>query len=127
MIKKLSLKNNRLKKGIAIELALLLMVVVSALCALLVSLTIMAHDNTNKQFSALEQKLVLDQVGISFANTKTNEDFSLDSSLASTYAVTTSVEDNGVRKLILKNQDSSQTVFTVMLDSSNKIIEWKYN
>ena len=127
MIKKRSNKLNRLKKGVAIELALLLMLAVFALCTLLVSLALISKDSSDKQFSSLEQKLVLDQVGLSFVNANTNEDFSLDSSLATTYTATTSVDGDGVLKLIIKNQSTTQTVFTVMLDSSNKIIEWKYN
>ena len=127
MIKKRSNKTNRLKKGIAIELALLLMVVIFALCTLLVSIALISRDNVDKQFSSLEQKLVLDQVGLSFANAGSNEDFSLDSSLATTYSATTSVDNNGVRKLVIKLQTTTKTVFTVKLDSSNKIIEWKYN
>ena len=127
MIKKRSNKLNRLKKGVAIELALLLMLAVFALCTLLVSLALISKDSSDKQFSSLEQKLVLDQVGLSFVNANTNEDFSLDSSLATTYTATTSVDGDGVLKLIIKNQSTTQTVFTVMLDISNKIIEWKYN
>ena len=127
MIKKRSNKLNRLKKGVAIELALLLMLAVFALCTLLVSLALISKDSSDKQFSSLEQKLVLDQVGLSFVNANTNEDFLLDSSLATTYTATTSVDGDGVRKLIIKNHSTTQTVFTVMLDSSNKIIEWKYN
>ena len=100
------------------------MVVVSALCALLVSLTIMAHDNTNKQFFALEQKLVLDQVGISFVKSAS---FELNDELKQTYSAHTEQDENG-RLLVLKlNNEQQSVVFSVKLDSSNNIIEWKYN
>ena len=122
-------KNKRLKKGVAIELALLLMVVVFGLCALLVSLTVISNDNSKKQTLSLEQKLLIDQVGTEFSRAvRSGNNFELGQELSETYFATTFVQD-GLHQLVLKLNDDEQTVvLTVKLNATDfKVIEWKYN
>ena len=67
------------KKGIALENAIMFMMVIFALCILIATLTLIGHYQKEIEVVTLNNKLELDQIGESFcehiANDKKAEDF----------------------------------------------------
>ncbi len=116
----------RRKKGIAIEMAIGIMLVVVSLSGLLVSVSVLNRTSSNSLSTSINERLYLDQIGESFVNavkngTHNNWDDGNDKYNATvTGTQLTLVDGQGDVKLYVE---------LVELDDSNgyKITQWKYN
>ncbi len=118
-------KIKNLKKGIAIELAIYVMVIVVGLSALLVSVTIINKNNSVDMAKSVNERVCLDQIGESFV-LAVKEEKNLDEWKQNVGGYTADI--NGTQ-LVLK--DSSGIVkLSVKLENylnGYKITEWKYS
>ncbi len=114
------------KRGIAIELAIFVMLVVVSLSALLVSVSLLSKNTTNTFSQNLSARLCLDQIGQSYVSAvKDGEDLEEWSQGISGYTVQVSsteltlVDSQGKVKLSVKLENTNPNGY--------RITEWKYS
>ena len=122
-MKRNKLKN--LKKGIAIELAIYVMVIVVGLSSLLVSVTIFNKNSSVDMKNTVSERLLLDQIGESFV-VAVKEEKNLDEWKQNVDGYTADISGT---QLVLK--DSLGIVkLSIKLENylnGYKITEWKYS
>lgn len=128
------MQNKRLHKkasrnrGVAIEMALSMLVLVFALCTLLVTFTLSSRSESKQLGKALEQKATLDQVGEDFLNyAKQNE--SVDNFTSSRLDYKTKIETIEKNQYCLKVESiSDNTIKLEVIISKNgetvSIVKW---
>ena len=105
------------KKGIALENAILFMVIVFSFCALLTSLPLYGLSLTKLEKSTLDNRVALEQIGEDFLAGDTAE------TLNTNYEnYTCEVADN---TLTVKNTDG--TVVLYIVKDGKTIIQWRYS
>ena len=112
------------KRGIAIENAVIFMVVVFMLCSLLTSFTLMGFYQTKINTAELQEKLTIDQIGEDFLRKK-NFDGTEYTGTHDAY----SYHVDGNNLTVWRTIDESQTpVLTVKLSDNDdkKVDSWKY-
>ncbi len=133
------MQNKRLHKkasrnrGVAIEMALSMLVLVFALCTLLVTFTLSSRSESKQLGKALEQKAMLDQVGEDFLyHVKKNTvgtDFKSDRLSGDDYKIETGAGENSDGQYHLKiSSKSDNTVKLEVIISKNdatvSIVKW---
>ena len=113
-IKKLLLN----KKGMAIELAILVMLIVVGLSALLVSVSILNKNTSSNLMLNVKERLQLDQIGQSYISAQDRLGWSPSDS-------DYTVSEISQEKLVLV--DSQGNVKLSIKIQNNKITEWKYS
>ena len=105
------------KKGIALENAILFMVIIFAFCALLTSLSLYGLSLTKLEKSTLTNKVALEQIGEDFLAGDTAE------TLNTNYeSYTCEVANN---TLTVKNTDG--TVILYIVQDGKRVIQWRYS
>ena len=111
----------------AMEMAMLVMVVTFTLGALMVTVALMQNDSTTKITDEFKQELELEQIGESFCEKiKTNQDIA--SFSAEGYFV--SVDAEGLILTVRENAASGDILMTVDVDEKNgtyEIVKWEIN
>ena len=101
------------KKGIALENAILFMVIVFSFCALLTSLTLFGHYQTKLDKITLTNKVALEQIG---------EDFLADDMKPNYENYTLEINEN-----TLTVTNTNGTVVLYVEKDGGKIIQWRYS
>ncbi len=87
------------KRGVAIESAVMLLLVVFSLCALMTTLCVAARTVDRGRFDKLKQEAEVDEIGEAFVNSSNKNSFSLDEKYKDNY------------KLELYDSGKSLTIF----------------
>lgn len=105
------------KKGIALENAILFMLVVFSFCALITSVTLSGHNQIRLERIILENKVAIEQIGEDFLAGDTAE------TLNTKYEkYTCEVSEN---TLTVKNTDD--TVVLYIVKDGKRIVQWRYS
>ena len=122
------LKNRR---GVALENALLFMLVIFSLCALLTSLTLIGHFQTRINKLTLENEVDLEQIGEDFvASVKAGEAF--DEEAYTNYACSTRTlpEENRYFLSVGHKNDTQQVLLYVEVEKDGNavtVVQWRYS
>ncbi|MBR4032606.1 MAG: hypothetical protein IKJ07_07735 [Clostridia bacterium] len=108
------------KKGIALENAILFMMVIFSLCFLIASFTLIGHHQGEIEGIKLEQRVELDQIGEDFL--KDPAGFTDDPDDQYSCSVTTEDTDN-----VLTVTIGGNVVLYVRLNSTGNPIVWRYS
>lgn len=103
------------KKGVAIETALLFMIVIFFLCMTVMFIALQGYNDTQREREALERRVEIDQIGEDFLAGKT--DFSDEN-------YNCQVDGN---KLTVKYKDSENVVLYVEMNGDKELIRWQYS
>ena len=101
------------KKGIALENAILFMLVVFSFCALITSVTLSGHNQIRLERIILENKVAIEQIG---------EDFLADDMKPNYENYTLEVNEN-----TLTVTNTNGTVVLYVEKDGGKIIQWRYS
>ena len=123
--------NLRLKKGIAIEMAIFTMVLIVALSIILVTTATISHSTSNRALDKLNNRIELDGLGNSFVSACVSEQDLAEwkSNLASpfdTYDVTTE-KTSTLASLFVKDLDGKDILCIKLELTSCKILQWTYS
>ena len=110
------------RKGLGMELALLVLLVTFACSTLLVSSALMGRDTLNAREADLKQQLLLDELAERVLDGQTS--LAEDARFAA-YAYA-EAQEGDVRVLTITDK-AGQTLLTVKVDGENKITEWMYH
>lgn len=105
------------KKGIALENAILFMLVVFSFCALITSVTLSGHNQIRLEKITLENKVAIEQIGEDFLAGKTAEELNIK---YGKYTCEVS-EDT----LTVKN--TNDTVVLYIVKDGERIVQWRYS
>lgn len=111
------------KKGMALENAILFMLIIFTFCALLTSLTLYGHYQTKLEKVMMTNRVELDQIGEHYLNyLKNGTEFSTDNE---NYAITT---DNNALALTVKNKNDKIILYVqASIDDGNiTVVKWCY-
>ena len=110
------------KRGIAIENAVLFMVVVFMLCALLTSLTLMGFYQTVINTTLLDEKITIDQIGEDFVRKADMKNKPLTQYPNTNFYYES---DNTMLTVYRGNDENPPIVLTVVLNN-DAVDSWKY-
>lgn len=115
----------RQKKGLAIELAVYVMMVVVGLSMLLVSISILNKSSLDGLSNKVNERLCLDQIGESFVTAvKESQDLDLWKDSVTDYTATVS----GTELILVDSLDNVKLSIKLENNGSGyKITEWKYS
>lgn len=114
------------KQGIAIENAIVFMLVIFLLCALLTGLTLIGHFQVKTQNQTLQIDVEIDQIGEDYlSSVKANEDFTKDYE-----NYTYKVEGNALT--VWHKNDQTETVLLYVeadltVDDTLNVTKWRYS
>lgn len=105
----------------AIELAMIVMVVTFALSILLTTLALMQSNRKNVELNATKEKIALEQIGEDYLAAIRSEE------LDSLYAQKGDYEiiDKTEQSLVVRRISSNETALTIELDADGRITVWK--
>ena len=119
----------RNKRGMAIELAIFVMLVVVSLSALLVTVSVLNRTATESLATKIDQRIYLDQIGESFVvAVKTNQNLDSWADGITDYSATT--ESLGDATTLSLTDSLGNVKLSVILEScpnGYKITQWKYS
>lgn len=104
------------KKGMAIESAIIFMIIIFSFCALLSSLTLWGHYQTKLDNTVLLNKVTVEQIGEDFLSGATQDELT---TKYENYAITLSEN-------ILTVKRSDTVVLYVEKDDAGTLICWRY-
>lgn len=108
------------KKGLALENAILFMMIIFSLCFLLASFALIGHYQAKIENIKIIQRVELDQIGEDYLE---NRQFPLEG-IYDNYEW-----DNGTNTLRVwrKNDPEKKTVLYVEVDNDGKVLAWRYS
>lgn len=110
------------KKGIAIENAILFMMIIFSLCFLIASFTLIGHHQGEIEKAVLENRIELDQIGENFV-----ADASSFTDQPTTLGNYTYKAVNGVLTVWHKNDAEKNVMLYVEVDNTGDVIVWRYS
>lgn len=111
-------KRHSNRRGMAIEMAMAMMIIVFSLCALMTTVVTVSRKQTNIATARFTQTAQVDAIGESFVRaSKAGETFQYD---GTEYECDTSVQNT------LTVSKDGKTLLTVVVDGSGKIISWQH-
>ena len=112
------------KRGLALETALLFMMVVFFLCLSLMMIALMAHSDLKRENEALTKRVSLDQIGEDFVSSVANDmEF-----LVEGYTYTVDEDANGTHTLtVYANDEKTAVLLFVEVNGDANVIKWKYS
>ena len=117
------------RRGVALENALLFMLVIFSLCALLTSLTLIGHFQTRINKLTLENEVDLEQIGEDFvASVKAGQTF--DEDAYTNYACETLTEGNQYFLSVGHKSDTQQVLLYVAVEKNGEtvnVLQWRYS
>lgn len=122
MLNKL-LKN---KRGMALENAILFMLIIFSLCALLTSLTLIGHFQTNINKLTLENEIKLEQIGENFVASPASFDYDAD---YENYTCIPVGSENYAMAVYSKSDTEfkAAVLYVEVAKDSGKILHWRYS
>ena len=123
MLNKL-LKN---KRGMALENAILFMLIIFSLCALLTSLTLIGHFQTNINKLTLENEIKLEQIGEDFVASPASFDYDAD---YENYTCRQVISDTSYAMAVYSKSDTefkSALLYIEVAKDSGEILHWRYS
>ena len=122
MLNKL-LKN---KRGMALENAILFMLIIFSLCALLTSLTLIGHFQTNINKLTLENEIKLEQIGENFVASPESFDYDAD---YGNYTCIPVGSENYAMAVYSKSDTEfkSALLYIEVSKESGAILHWRYS
>lgn len=99
------------RRGMAIEMAMAMMIIVFSLCALMTTVVTVSRKQTNIATARFTQTAQVDALGEQFVNGK---------------IPTSDIFDCEVNGNILTVSKDGKTLLTVVVDGSGKIISWQH-
>ena len=112
------------KRGVAIENAIVFMIITFALCTLLIAVTLTGHYQMQLGNVSLLRDVDIDQIGEEFLSSVRNEDHPFDeSSLEKNYSCEIDVDNENTLIVSRRNK----TVLYVKVDYSGNVIMWRYS
>ncbi len=120
------------KKGVAIELAVVALVIVFSLSALIVSLAVMSNSVGKKSLNSLSEKTQLAQIAKSYLDDNNTYTFDTTNTIDNndlTYTVTVSKYENTEQPQFVFAQNGGKYKLTVIVRpyDNNKIVTWTYS
>lgn len=115
------------KRGIALENAILFMLVIFSLCALLTSLTLIGHFQTNINKLTLENEIKLEQIGEDFLASPQSFDYNAD---YGNYACRQVISDTSYAMAVYSKSDTefkSALLYVEIAQEDGKILHWRYS
>lgn len=112
------------RRGVAMEMAMIVMVVVFALGALMVSVALMQSSRVRSIKNSFDERLVLEQLGEDFCKHVATGNINA-AELSGIYSVSIDTED---LVLIAKDKKSGEIAMTVDIDVEDKtyeIVKWE--
>lgn len=117
-------------RGVAIEMALSMMVMVFAMCTLLLTFALSSRSENKRLNNAFAQSAELDQIGEDFLYNVRQNDFSADNYkiTTNTYTASATNPETNVYTLTVTRTGGSASVLTVTVqkqdDNTWKVTEW---
>ena len=108
-------KRHSNRRGMAIEMAMAMMIIVFSLCALMTTVVTVSRKQTNIATARFTQTAQVDAIGEKFV--KDPDSFQ--------YTGTEYECDTSVQKTLTVSKDG-KTLLTVVVDGSGKIISWQH-
>lgn len=118
-----ALSPQKSRRGVAIETAMLFLVVVAALSTLLVSVTLLQIGKADRLDETLERRMTLEQIGNDFCRARNA--YTLPEDLAQEYDIREITET----RLVIYPKGESEPVLTVELEEINEkytVTKWSY-
>ena len=115
------------KRGIALENAILFMLVVFSLCALLTSLTLIGHFQTSINKLTLENEIKLEQIGENFVASPASFDYDAD---YENYTFRQVISDTSYAMAVYSKSDTefkSALLYIEVAKESGAILHWRYS
>lgn len=111
-------KRHSNRRGMAIEMAMAMMIIVFSLCALMTTVVTVSRKQTNIATARFTQTAQVDAIGEKFVRaSKAGETFQYD---GTEYECDTSVQNT------LTVSKDGKTLLTVVVDGCGKIISWQH-
>lgn len=110
----------RSKKGAAIEMAILLMVVIFLFSSLITVAFLSTHSTYKRQVDKMTESALIDSFGEAFVKSNDRPDFKLDSETG----YTAEVSGDG-STLTIKDAESENVRLVVTVDGSGKVKSWQ--
>lgn len=117
------------ERGVAIEMAMVMLVVVFALCTLLLTFSLTSRNGSKSRGQALEQSAALEQLGEDFLYAVRQVDFEADTYTVDSADYTGTVtEKDGTYCLTLTRRENSRHALTVKVQKQEngkwKLVTW---
>lgn len=115
------------RRGVAIEMALLVMIVTFSLGALMVTVAILQNNSVASIKNSFEKKLELEQLGEDFCNKLNTDRASIEEFTSDKYDVSVDTER---LVLVAREKDSGNIAMTIDIDEvgtggAYEIVEWE--
>lgn len=111
----------RSKKGAAIEMAILLMVIIFLFSTLITVAFLSTHSTYTRQVDKMTESAMIDSFGEVFVNATDKKSFKLGESITE---YTAEVSANG-SELTIKETESGRVRLVVTVDDSGKVSSWR--
>jgi hypothetical protein len=117
------------RRGVALENALLFMLVIFSLCALLTSLTLIGHFQTRINKLTLENEIALEQIGEDFlASVKAGENFEKS---YENYVYSKDVNGNLYALSVAASSNPQQVLLYIQVERTPQgtvhVLQWRYS
>ena len=114
------------KRGIALENAILFMIIIFALCTLLTNLTLLGHYQLKIEKVTLDRAIMLDQIGEDYVDSRiTKAGFTLASHAKYTCRTFEGAHTDTLRVYPKSNPDN--VVLFIEVDKDGNVLQWRYS
>lgn len=112
------------RRGMAMELAMLVMVVTFALSILLTTFALMQANRKNIELRDTKEKIALEQIGEDYlAARRSNSDFDLSDEQKEHYEIVTKTDET----LVVRSKADNEIALTIELQDGKIITKWELN